>query len=408
MGIGYQQIFEVFDFDNKTGIVSNPITVHDDDRCYGIEFSPDNSKLYVATYLLFTDEFYLDQYDVSSSDPTTVIGSKINISTTEEQIRALQLGPDGKVYVTIGFLLTLGVINSPDATGSACDYQPHGVDLAGQTAELGLPEFVQSFFGTPPIAAFSASDTVFCSDTCIGFTDLSLDSPQEWQWTLNGSDSVFSTLQNPTGICFKTPGTYVVTLRASNASGSDTAQLTLTVNACNLPVANFNILDDTLCKGSCIDFLDSSLNADTYAWVFPGGNPSTSTDKNPMQVCFDSTGNYFVVLTASSSFGSDTAGKWIYVITCPDLVVPNAFTPNGDGINDFFYALGNNVDAIDMLIFNRWGQMIFETKTPGRDSGWDGTFKGKPQPIGVYAWVLKATLKDGTPVKKKGNVTLIR
>lgn len=90
--------------------------------------------------------------------------------------------------------------------------------------------------------------------------------------------------------------------------------------------------------------------------------------------------------------------------------VPNAFTPNGDGVNDYFYPrqlLSKGVVGFSMMIFDRWGQKVFETtNTNGR--GWDGKFNGKDQPMGVYIYQIKAILKNGKVENYSGNVTLMR
>ena len=89
-----------------------------------------------------------------------------------------------------------------------------------------------------------------------------------------------------------------------------------------------------------------------------------------------------------------------------DLFVPNVFSPNGDGKNDKLFAYGNYVDKLEMRIFNQWGEQIIFINSINQ--GWDGTFKGKPQPVGVYVYVLKATLNDGKVIEKKGSITLLR
>jgi len=90
--------------------------------------------------------------------------------------------------------------------------------------------------------------------------------------------------------------------------------------------------------------------------------------------------------------------------------VPNSFTPNGDGVNDYFFPrqlLGQSIAAFRMQVFNRWGQVVFETgKTDGR--GWDGKFNGKDQPSGVYIYQIQVTLANGRAEKYTGNVTLLR
>lgn len=89
-----------------------------------------------------------------------------------------------------------------------------------------------------------------------------------------------------------------------------------------------------------------------------------------------------------------------------EIFVPNVFTPNNDGKNDVLKVYGNLIAAMRFSIFNQWGEMIFSTQTVG--SGWDGTVRGRQQPVGVYAYTLSVTLQDGTVINKKGAFNLIR
>ena len=89
-----------------------------------------------------------------------------------------------------------------------------------------------------------------------------------------------------------------------------------------------------------------------------------------------------------------------------EIFVPNAFTPNGDGKNDVLLVYGNSIASLDFIIFDQWGELIFETTNQSK--GWDGSYKGKPQPVGVYVYVLKATRTDGSAITKKGSINLIR
>ncbi|SFW80137.1 gliding motility-associated C-terminal domain-containing protein [Chitinophaga sancti] len=88
------------------------------------------------------------------------------------------------------------------------------------------------------------------------------------------------------------------------------------------------------------------------------------------------------------------------------IYVPNAFTPNGDGLNDIFKAEGNTIAAIDMMVFNQWGELIFHSMTLG--SGWDGTYNGKKQPTGVYMYTIRVIQNDQTIITKKGSINLLR
>jgi gliding motility-associated-like protein len=84
----------------------------------------------------------------------------------------------------------------------------------------------------------------------------------------------------------------------------------------------------------------------------------------------------------------------------------NGFSPNGDGKNDMLYAYSNYIDKIEMRIFNQWGQLV--QIITDKHKGWDGRFKGTPQPVGVYMYVLKATMIDGRTINLKGSTTLLR
>ncbi len=90
----------------------------------------------------------------------------------------------------------------------------------------------------------------------------------------------------------------------------------------------------------------------------------------------------------------------------PVIYVPNIFSPNGDGQNDVIYVHGVGIKTLSFLIYDRWGEKIFETSD--QTIGWDGTYRGSYCPIEVYAYTLKATMSDGTEVKRKGNISLVR
>jgi gliding motility-associated-like protein len=119
----------------------------------------------------------------------------------------------------------------------------------------------------------------------------------------------------------------------------------------------------------------------------------------------------------------DTAGlvvKAVGVLACQEAVsarvsgrtrsneffIPNTFTPNGDGRNDVFRVYGNTIKSIRVMVFNQWGEKVFETSSPA--GGWDGIYKGAPAPIGVYVYVVNLTLADGTVTVKKGSLNLVR
>ena len=87
--------------------------------------------------------------------------------------------------------------------------------------------------------------------------------------------------------------------------------------------------------------------------------------------------------------------------------IPNAFTPNNDSRNDVFKPLiFGNLVKYEFNVYNRWGQLVYETNST--DGRWDGDYKGEPAPSGVFVWYAKANMINGTQIEQKGNVTLVR
>jgi gliding motility-associated-like protein len=91
---------------------------------------------------------------------------------------------------------------------------------------------------------------------------------------------------------------------------------------------------------------------------------------------------------------------------CGEMFVPNAFSPNGDGHNDVLKVNGICLQNLSFMIFNRWGEKVFETID--QETGWDGTYKGEAMNTGVYVYRLEGKTYDGKAFSGKGNITLIR
>lgn len=105
----------------------------------------------------------------------------------------------------------------------------------------------------------------------------------------------------------------------------------------------------------------------------------------------------------------DSAYKVIRVDIPSKLEIPNVFTPNGDGSNDVFFLKTSNLTEITALIFDRWGNKVYDLTSGTGNIAWDGkNMEGKDSPAGTYFYIIKATGKDGTTYDKKGNVSLYR
>jgi gliding motility-associated-like protein len=114
-----------------------------------------------------------------------------------------------------------------------------------------------------------------------------------------------------------------------------------------------------------------------------------------------------ILVTAKSNTGCIAKVSFRLNVKEPsDFWMPNAFTPNGDGNNDFFSAYGTTIKQGLLRIYNQWGQLLYETTDIKK--GWDGYYKGVPQPVGVYAYVVFAEMYNGSKVTDKGFLNLIR
>lgn len=175
-----------------------------------------------------------------------------------------------------------------------------------------------------------------------------------------------------------------------------------------------------------VSLIDSTFTSLTFSWnSIPGAigyevttdggatyqTPSSGSTGTTHTIS-GLTGNQTVTLQVRA-LGSQTCENSILskpvsgtTLSSKEIFVPNVFTPNGDGKNDVLYVYGNYIAAIQLRIFNQWGEMIFMSQNIG--IGWDGTHRGKQQPVGVYVYTLKVVLRDGTIVNQKGSINLLR
>lgn len=244
-----------------------------------------------------------------------------------------------------------------------------------------------------------------CKQDTVQFLHDGRNGVNQWLWQLDYNGT--STLQNPITY-FKPFGEKTIILAVSNGICSDTTSKI--INLGNQLKAAFET-NSIICPEDSATFLNqSSGNIVSYYWDFKNGN--VSTNQNPLSQKYPVTqmeNNYPVSLIVKSDIGcSDTAVNNIRVLKSCYIAVPNAFTPNGDGLNDYLYPLNAfKADNIEFKVYNRLGQLVF--KSNDWTKKWDGTINGEPQDAGVYVWTLQYTLRDsGKHIFKKGSAVLIR
>ncbi|KAA6435710.1 hypothetical protein FOE74_07140 [Rufibacter glacialis] len=138
---------EVFGFNNENGKLSLAVDLGKFDEAYGVEFSPDGTKLYGGKNGIAGGEARIFQFDLSAGTNDAIIHSGKQVAKSiSRKIGALQLGPDGRIYVARNNSNWLGVIRNPNALGPACDYKDSGINLGTQKSALGLPNFPGFYF----------------------------------------------------------------------------------------------------------------------------------------------------------------------------------------------------------------------------------------------------------------------
>lgn len=325
-----------------------------------------------------------------------------------------------------------------------------------------------STYFEPPVSAFDVSPGPYCAEIPVTFTNNSTGQSIIYQWFFgNGGQT---NLENPV-FAFGSGGLFNVDLIVTDTIGcKDTS--TVVLDIAPALIADFSISPTALCAGDTITLKDGSLGIPTsYEWigngitgdtttqvqvVYPSGtyeftliidnpycNPDTVTKSIDVSdypivylgpdtdICIDETitlnaanpGMYYLwstdELTQTITVNKVPQIVWVLVDNngcvrtdtieignaCP-WFIPNAFTPNGDGLNDIFKPITDGNQEFTFTIFNRWGQLVFQTSNP--NDGWDGTYEGHEEEMGVYVYELRTVFTNGRVKTAQGNVTLIR
>lgn len=228
----------------------------------------------------------------------------------------------------------------------------------------------------------------------------------DFKWEFG--DATTSTDGSPTVTHrYNNPGTYNVRLIANDpntCNQSDTSGW-FTITIFSLPTARFTWAPNPPVVNTRTQFTNlSSPDAVRFLWDF--GDGETSTERDPIHQ-FNATDTFNVVLIAyNANSCSDTFSAPVIALIEPLLDVPNAFTPGRFGTNGEVKVVGFGISKMTWRIYNRWGQLVFETND--RKRGWNGMFKGVLQPMDVYTYTLEAEFSDGQKLRKTGDINLLR
>jgi len=417
-------VVEVFDFNKTTGFLSDPISSIPGDIVapFGLEFSPNDSLLYITTQPqpgvgeIVTD--YLYQFDLTKdapfNPPFTVIEQfdfSINtLSSQDSLMGALQLSPDGKIFLSKGERggitgkPSLSVIYNPNRPGNECNYNSYeGNDqvfnLQGGESLIGLPTFVTDYLNIPHFSFFHKCH----HDTTVFEIRNTANLVPTWNFSTidpNGTLDASSDPKSP-GYVFSEPGDYSVELTES-WNGMD-YNFVREVTIHPLPSVDIGKGGDTI---SILPNSSVRLDAGSYDYYYwtPGGSHDQYLDVTQE--------GWYEVLVTDTNCCSNTDRVYVQFA---DLHFPNAFKPASIlDINQTFGVIGDvsSLSNFSLQIFDRWGKIIFETDNPLEK--WTGQFDGGVDaPAGVYVWhsiftTFESGLQAAQKIENRGTVMLVR
>ena len=279
------------------------------------------------------------------------------------------------------------------APGVSSQYSVTAIDLCGNEAT----DLVSYVITSPPLFPFVRIDTLICLGDSVlleasgtgGLGEIAFFWPHSGETTANIWVSPSQTT------------TYTVEVSDECQTFIKTASATVEISQV---FADFIFNSNHYFENLPIVFENTSQNANIFYWVFSTGYQSPNTH---VTYAFPAEGTYNITLYAENELGcSDSVTKSIAIRPEHYIYVPNTFTPDGSRINDFFSAKTINVVALQVVVFNRWGESVFSAQDV--EFRWDGKYKGLPVPDGSYVYRIEYVTIDGEKGKILGHVNVLR
>jgi gliding motility-associated-like protein len=313
------------------------------------------------------------------------MNTEVVVANENRAFGSLQLGPDGRIYgARLNGATYLSAITDPDVLGTGCGFVNNAVSTGSNPSTWGLPNHWDTYPTPPQDDPIALRDTLLCEPG----DGILLDAT--WTHPFHTPNYLWSTGETSATIIVSNSGRYTVEVQLPCSTLVDTVDVQIGGIAFDLGP------DVSTCDDVPVT-IDAGVLVGTLLW---------STGDTTSSITAQEAGNYILFLT--DTLGCISSND-VYVSTrncrCP-LYLPNAFTPNGDGINDVL-SVGMDCTPTDfeLELYDRWGQSIHHTIDP------DFEWRGDDLPIGVYVYTLNYTWQGQEGVlreQRNGSVTLIR
>ncbi len=331
-------------------------------------------------------------FSITGPYPVTIIDAKGNCTNGATTSKEIIINLSQPLYQNGNFTITLKKGTDGNTILDECTKETP----AGSSLIFNVKDTVNG--------DFTFNKKYGCVTDTVNFNHSGSNGVNDWKWFLD--DNKTSTLQNPQAL-YQVFNEKKIRLIVSNGFCSDSSSQTVLLD--NIIKADFNTFEDN-CPKEPVSFTSTAQGAIVqHHWTF--GDGETSDLQSPIYTYLQPslTTSFIINYTVTDSLGcTNTARKSIKIYNSCYLAVPNAFTPNNDGKNDFLRVLNAvKTEKLEFKVFNRWGQLVY--KTPDWKQGWDGKVNGVQQATGVYVWFLSYTDRTTKELRTlRGTATLIR
>lgn len=262
--------------------------------------------------------------------------------------------------------------------------------------------------GAPETPVIEADPTKACANASVTLSIDTVKPNYRYDWSLGDGNAAYNAQEKKITHKYDTPGCYDVSLAVTTDFGCYSERtVDCLIQILEAPVAAFSVTPE---KATTLEpfvaFEDQSKGAENIAWFL---DEKDWGDQHIFKHEFIDTGNYEVQLVAITKDGcTDTVTRWVNHSAATTIYIPGSFSPNGDGLNDKFLVVGEDIDPanFEMEVFDRWGNTVFYSKN--QDHGWDGKMvaNGAFVPAGSYAYIVRYIDRFGEPKKITGHVVI--